>query len=246
MEFLKNKVQEIWQDQAFVSSQMDGMESWLVALENIAHSFSYFIVEHWVLAQQITVSLHNAYFQDYQVANGLADHRDLSAKFIRSSQSLSLHQTPDKGIQLPSLVLSPPSSLTPPPALLHHSSLQGQKGISKKCQGNLYSPTKQCPQCHLSLGVTKAKLELMKPFQKLWKDMGMDVAMEVFQKVLVAVKSDMFHDPLGCSNCWVQGNWEYCRHSHYHPQHNLHVCPESQVLSRWCILYYHMDYSNLT
>ena len=40
MEFVKNKVQEIWTDQAFVSSQMDGVESRLVALERVAASFS--------------------------------------------------------------------------------------------------------------------------------------------------------------------------------------------------------------
>ena len=46
-----NKVQEIWADQAFVSSQMDGVESRLVALEKVAASFSHFIIEHWVPAQ---------------------------------------------------------------------------------------------------------------------------------------------------------------------------------------------------
>ena len=48
MEFVKNKVQEIWGDQAFVSSQMDGVESQLVALEKVTASFSHFIIEHWV------------------------------------------------------------------------------------------------------------------------------------------------------------------------------------------------------
>ena len=57
MEFVKNKVQEIWADQAFVSSQMDGVESWLVALEKVAASFSHFIIEHWVPAQAIVRKL---------------------------------------------------------------------------------------------------------------------------------------------------------------------------------------------
>ena len=52
MEFVKNKVQEIWSDQAFVSSQMDGVESRLVALEEVAASFSHFIIEHWVSGVQ--------------------------------------------------------------------------------------------------------------------------------------------------------------------------------------------------
>ena len=60
MEFVKNKVQEIWADQAFVSSQMDGVESRLVALEKVAASFSHFIIEHWVPAQAILINLHNS------------------------------------------------------------------------------------------------------------------------------------------------------------------------------------------
>ena len=82
MEFVKNKVQEIWQDQAFVSSQMDEMESQLVALENIACSFSHFIIENWIPAQQIIVSLHNTYCWDCQAANGLANHVDFSGESI--------------------------------------------------------------------------------------------------------------------------------------------------------------------
>ena len=76
---------------------------------------------------------------------------------------------------------------------------------------------------------TKGKLEVMKVFQKLQKDLGMGVALESFQKVLVAIEADMYHDAVGCPDCQVRGNWEFCKHSHYHPQHDLHVCPESQV-----------------
>ena len=65
--------------------------------------------------------------------------------------------------------------------------------------------------------VTKAKLEVMKTFQKLQKDMGMDVAMEAFQKVLSTIESDLFHDPLGCLNCQVRDDWKYHKHSCYHP-----------------------------
>ena len=90
MEFVKNKVQEIWQDQTFISSQMGGMESWLVALENIACSFSHFIIEHWIPAQQIIISLHNAYCWDCQAVNGLANHGDSSGESIQSSQASSI------------------------------------------------------------------------------------------------------------------------------------------------------------
>ena len=75
----------------------------------------------------------------------------------------------------------------------------------------------------------KGKLEAMKTFQKLQKDLGMEVALEAFQKVLRVVEEDMYHDAVSCPDFQVQGDWEYCRCSQFHPQHNLHVCQESQV-----------------
>ena len=76
---------------------------------------------------------------------------------------------------------------------------------------------------------TKGKLEAMKTFQKLQKDLGMGVALESFQKVLAAGEADMYHDAVDCPDCQVHVDWEFCKHSCYHPQHNLHVCLESQV-----------------
>ena len=69
----------------------------------------------------------------------------------------------------------------------------------------------------------------MKVFQKLQKDLGMGVALESFQKVLAAVEADMYHDAVGCPDCHVHGNWEFCKRSRYHPQNDLHVCLESQI-----------------
>ena len=74
MEFVKNKVQQIWDDQGFVSSQMDGVESWLVALEKVAASFSHFIIDHWVPAQAVLVDLHNATCPSCQRADAMADN----------------------------------------------------------------------------------------------------------------------------------------------------------------------------
>ena len=51
MEFVKLHVKEIWGNQAFVSSQLDSvssileeMNTWLVALEQVASNFSHFII----------------------------------------------------------------------------------------------------------------------------------------------------------------------------------------------------------
>ena len=57
----------------------------------------------------------------------------------------------------------------------------------------------------------------------------MGVALEAFQKVLAAIEANMYHDAAGCPDCCVHGDWEYCRHSRFHPQHDLHVCLESQA-----------------
>ena len=69
----------------------------------------------------------------------------------------------------------------------------------------------------------------MKTFQGLQKKMGLDMAMEAFWEVLSLVEMDLFHDSMSCPNCCVQGDWEYCSHSCFHPQHDLHVCLETQV-----------------
>ena len=96
MEFVKNKVQEIWTDQAFVSSQMDGVESRLVALEEVASSFSHFIIEHWVPAQAILIDLHNSVCPSCQRADAMANNGGSASESI---QSLSLRQTLDKGVE---------------------------------------------------------------------------------------------------------------------------------------------------
>ena len=69
----------------------------------------------------------------------------------------------------------------------------------------------------------------MKTFQRLQKDLGMGVVLELFQKVLAAVEADLYHDAVGCPDCHVHGNWEYCRHSCFHLQHDIHVYLEFQV-----------------
>ena len=61
----------------------------------------------------------------------------------------------------------------------------------------------QQARCHPSLVEMKGKLEVMKTFQRLQKDLGTGVALKAFQKVLVAVEADMYHDAVGCPDCQV-------------------------------------------
>ena len=80
IEFMKNRVKEIWDNQSFVSSQMDGMVSQLVALENVASDFSHFIIEHWIPAQAVLVELHNATCPTCQRADAMANNGGLASK----------------------------------------------------------------------------------------------------------------------------------------------------------------------
>ena len=111
MEFVKNKVQEIWADQGFVSSQMDGVESWLVALEKVASSFSYFIIEHWVPTQAILINLHNSTCPSCQRVDAMADNGGSASECVRSGRAAPVPIPPPNSRQgeAPSLISPVPS-----------------------------------------------------------------------------------------------------------------------------------------
>ena len=120
---MKNKVQEIWADQAFVSSQMDGVEHQLVALEKVAASFSHFIIEHWVPAQAILIDLHNSTCPSCQRTDAMADNGDSVSKSIRSGRAVPIPVPPPNSQQgeasslispVPSLISNSSTGLTPP------------------------------------------------------------------------------------------------------------------------------------
>ena len=117
MEFVKNKVQEIWGDQAFVSSQMDRVESRLVALEKVAASFSHFIIEHWVPAQAILIDLHNSTCPSCQRADAMANNGGSVSKSIRSGQAVALPVPPPNSRQGEASSL-----ISPIPSLISNSS----------------------------------------------------------------------------------------------------------------------------
>ena len=117
MEFVKNKVQEIWADQAFVSSQMDGVESWLVALEKVASSFSHFIIEHWVPAQAILIDLRNSTCPSCQRSDAMADNGGSASEPIRPGQAAPIPVPPPNSRQGETSSL-----LSPVPSLISDSS----------------------------------------------------------------------------------------------------------------------------
>ena len=117
MEFVKNKVQEIWTDQAFVSSQMDGVESRLVALEKVAASFSHFIIEHWVPAQAILIDLHNSTCPSCQRADAMADNGGSASESVRSGRAAPVPVPPPNSRQGEAS-----SFISPVPSLISDSS----------------------------------------------------------------------------------------------------------------------------
>src|ERR1700743_3712487 len=123
MEFVKNKVQEIWTNQAFVSSQMDGVKSRLVTLEKVAASFSHFIIEHWVPAQAILIDLHNSTCPSCQRADGMADNGGSASESVRSGRAAALPVPPPNSrpreasslfSPIPSLISDSSAGSTPP------------------------------------------------------------------------------------------------------------------------------------
>ena len=232
MEFVKNRVKEIWDNQSFVSSQMDGVEYPLVALEKVTASFSHFIIDHWVPAQAILIDLHNSTCPSCQRADEMAKNWCSAPKPNQSGQATPYPVPPPNPRQGEA-----PPIISPIPSLISDSSSSSNLpfffvGARQRLQDQsvlFVYIDKQQAHCHSSLVAMKGKLEAMKTFWKLQKDLGLDVALESFWKVLLASMANMYHDAVGCPNCCFHGNWEFCRYSRYHPQHTLHVCPESRV-----------------
>ena len=99
MEFVKNKVKEIWDNQSHVSLQMDGVESLLVTLEKVTSSFSHIIIEDWVPAQAILINLNNSTCPSCQRADEMVNNGGLASKSIRSSWAALLPVPPPNSRQ---------------------------------------------------------------------------------------------------------------------------------------------------
>ena len=59
---------------------MEGINSQLVALEQVASNFSHFIIEHWIPTQAVLVNLHNATCPSCQKADAMANNGHSSSK----------------------------------------------------------------------------------------------------------------------------------------------------------------------
>src|SRR6202000_663442 len=123
MGFVKNWVKEVWDDQSFVSSQMNGVESQLVALEKVTSSFSHFIIEHWIPAQAILIDLHNSTCPSCQRADGVADNGNSVSESVRSGRAAPLPVPPPNSRSgeasslispVPSLISDSSAGSTPP------------------------------------------------------------------------------------------------------------------------------------
>ena len=149
---------------------------------------------------------------------------------------LSLHLTLDEGRPLPVLhpslllpMMTPPPSLTPqttPPPT--RSMLNVERSEQRKAQRALCGPTKKGLRCKPSSPITRAKRETMLLFWKLEREIGLQEALECFQRAVDSGKEKMEHDVMRCRDCWVQGDVVYCKKSKFHPNHPHHQCPSWQ------------------
>ena len=69
-----------------VSSWMEEMNTWLVALEQVASNFSHFIIEHRIPAQAVLVDLHNTTCPSCQRADALANNSHSSSESKQAGQ----------------------------------------------------------------------------------------------------------------------------------------------------------------
>ena len=139
------------------------------------------------------------------------------------------HPLPVLHPSLPLPTMSPPSSLTPlltPPPT--RSALKEEHSKGCKDWMDLYGPKKRGQHCKPSSPLLRAKRESLSLFWKLEREIGLQEALDCFQKVLDSGKEELEHDVMGCQDCWVHGDVVYCEKSKFHPNHPHHRCPPWQ------------------
>ena len=144
--------------------------------------------------------------------------------------SPSLCLTLDEGRPLPVLHPSLPLPMmtplpTPPPT---RSVSKGKRSKRHKNWMDLYGLMNRGQHCRPSSPIMKAKRESMSLFWKLEREIGLQEALECFQKAVDLGREELEHDVMGCQDCWVQGDIVYCEKSKYHPNHPHHCCPPWQ------------------
>ena len=135
----------------------------------------------------------------------------------------------DDNPSLPYPTMTPPSSPTllptPPPTC---SASKEEHSKWRKDRMDLYEPKKRGQRCRPSSPILRAKRESLSLFWKLEREIGLQEALECFQKVLDSGKEELEHDVMGCQDCWVHGDGVYCEKSKFHPNHPHHCCPPWQ------------------
>ena len=68
----------------------------------------------------------------------------------------------------------------------------------------------------------------MSLFWKLEREIGLQEALDCFQKAVDSGREELEHDVMSCRDCWVHGDIVYCERNKYHPNHPYHWCPPWQ------------------
>ena len=125
--------------------------------------------------------------------------------------------------------MTPPSSLTPlltPPPTC--SMLKEECSKWHKDWMDLYGPKKRGQCCRPSSPTLQVKRKLMSLFWKLEREIGLQEALDCFQKAVNLGREELEHDVMGCWDCWVHSDIVYCERSKYYPNHPHHHCPSWQ------------------
>ena len=114
----------------------------------------------------------------------------------------------------------PPSPLSPSPT---SSTLGKRRGSPLGRQSRRKKPYQRCVPRSDS---QRRKMELIIKFKEFEDDTDSWTAEDKYRWELKEHGIVVFHDILGCSSCWSQGELSFCKWSRYHPEHPLHRCFE--------------------
>ena len=138
-------------------------------------------------------------------------------------ESLSLCSQLDLGVNLPSLHYSPTALSLPPhlptPPLLNLSIKKRHSSTSRKER-----KVRPYQACKPSREGSRHQMRAIVAFHQCEDETDSWTAGQFYRKEVDHYGWDLYHDALGCLDCWTGSEFVYCIKSHYNVLHPLHKC----------------------
>jgi hypothetical protein len=100
--------------------------------------------------------------------------------------------------------------------------------VHPSCLRRKGSPSVSGQRCQPSQ-LQRVKMAAIRDFLDLEDTWGTREVIQEIGPTLQMCKVEFKHSVLGCQNCNLTSYpYIYCKESHYHPGHSLHLCPQSQ------------------